>query len=144
MFGRFFIFTIISQTKINIFLNYRPRFDIYKKISSIVKRGCKFESPPMSPTKIQERLKGFQKVCDISKTINSDIDIPTPLSPKRVESPITPELGRGKRPKIQTPKGKAFFGSSTSHGKSKFQKRCNFKIHSDPVQAVIDSMSFCM
>ena len=77
----------------------------------------------MSPTKIQERLKGFQKVCDISKTINSDMDIPTPLSPKRVESPITPELGRGKRPKIQTPKGKAFFGSSTSHNAPEFDQK---------------------
>ena len=58
-------------------------------------------------------------MCDISATVGVDSST-TPLSPKRVESPVTPELGRLKRSKVQTPKGKAFFGSSTSHGESKF------------------------
>ena len=61
------------------------------------------------------------KVCDISKIDSPNFD-PTPLSPKRVENPVTPELGRSKRSKVQTPKGKDFFGSLTSHGESKFKK----------------------
>ena len=106
-----------------IILNYRPRREIYKKIAAVVNRGIKFESPPVSPIKVQEKLKGFQKVCDISKTDNSSLP-PTPLSPKRVESPVTPELGRGKRSKFQTPcKSESCPSSSTSHGESKSLKK---------------------
>ena len=104
-------------------LHYRPRREIYKKIATIVNRGCKFESPPMSPShqtpmKVREHLKNFQKVCDISKTDGPSL-APTPLSPKRVESPVTPELGRGKRSKFQTPQCCSSSNSSTSHGESK-------------------------
>ena len=58
-------------------------------------------------------------MCDISKVVGSSLD-PTPLSPKRVESPVTPELGRGKRFRIQTLKGKEFSSSLTSHSESKY------------------------
>ena len=104
-------------------LHYRPRREIYKKIAAIVIRGSKFESPPMSPshqtpTKVREHLKSFQKVCDISKTDGPSLPS-TPLSPKRMESPVTPELGRGKRSKFQTPQCCSSSNSSTSHGESK-------------------------
>ena len=80
-------------------------------------RGRKYESS-LSPTNVSEKLKGFLKVCDISKVLGSRLD-PTPLSPKRVESPVTPELGRGKRSKFQTPcKAGGCSSSSTSHGES--------------------------
>ena len=74
-----------------------------------------------TPMKVREHLKNFQKVCDISKTDGPSL-APTPLSPKRVESPVTPELGRGKRPKVPTPKGKEFSSSLRSHGESKLNK----------------------
>ena len=53
---------------------HRPRREIYKKIATIVNRGCKFESPPMSPShqnpmKVRELLKSFEKVCDISHVL---------------------------------------------------------------------------
>ena len=80
-------------------------------------RGRKYESS-LSPTNVSEKLKGFLKVCDISKVVGSQSHLdPTPLSPKRVESPVTPELGRGKRSKVQTPQ--CCSSSSTSHGESK-------------------------
>ena len=34
---------------------HRPRREIYKKIATIVNRGCKFESPPVSPIKVEEK-----------------------------------------------------------------------------------------
>ena len=79
-----------------------------------------------TPTKVQELLKSFKKVCDISKTDGPSVaHTSTPLSPKRVESPVTPELGRGKRSKVQTSKCKSegCSSSSISQGESKSKKK---------------------
>ena len=94
----------------NMIFFCRPRFEVFKKISRLVEKANKVGKS--SPTKVQDKLKGFQTVCDISKTVGSSLP-PTPLSPKRVESPVTPELGRGKRSKI-TPNCKIAACSSHS------------------------------
>ena len=99
--------------------SYRPKPAIYQKISNVVAKAMKFEKS--SPTKAnKDKIKGFQKVCDISATIGHASSNITPLSPKRVESPVTPELGRGKRLKTPTSKCKSGCSSElTTHGESK-------------------------
>ena len=76
--------------------NFRPKPDIYVKVTKLIARGTKYEKS--TPSKVEEKLKNFKKVFDISKT---NIDVSTascPLSPKRTESPVVLEdHGRGKR-----------------------------------------------
>ena len=76
--------------------NFRPKPDIYVKVTKLIARGTKYEKS--TPSKVEEKLKNFKKVFDIAQT-NADVSpVSCPLSPKRCESPVVlEECGRGKR-----------------------------------------------
>ena len=76
--------------------NFRPKPDIYVKVTKLIARGTKYEKS--TPSKVEEKLKNFKKVFDIEQ-INANVSpVSCPLSPKRCESPVVLEdCGRGKR-----------------------------------------------
>ena len=70
---------------------------MFLAISRVIEKAKKFET--LSKTNIDQKLKPFLEVCDIS-TVNSPaaVEKSSPLSPKRTESPVVlEEGGRGKR-----------------------------------------------
>ena len=62
-------------------------------VSRVIEKAAKFETQSHYESNIQEKLKPFLEICDISK-VHSDAEETTPLSPKRPESPT------GKKQKI--------------------------------------------
>ena len=78
----------------------RKRYDVFKAVSRVIEKAAKFET--QSHINIEEKLQPFLEICDISKVVSpsSGAEKVSPLSPKRSESPVVVEQGRGKRPKI--------------------------------------------
>ena len=77
---------------------------MYRIISRLIEKAFTFRTH--SKVNVQDKLKPFLEVCDISIVVSpaSGADKISPLSPKRSESPVDLSLGRGKRLKFPSAK----------------------------------------
>ena len=73
---------------------------MYRLISRIIVKAEGFEK--LTQINIQQKLKPFLEVCDISKVASpsSDAEKTSPLSPKRESPVVGEEYGKGKRLKV--------------------------------------------